>query len=94
METYNSFNELATANVTPAVSQMSVFNALSGDDIRSAKEKLTAMTQDIANITSNVTGQEEQTVHTKGVAAFNAVNDLLKEIESLGRDMGLECDSY
>jgi len=27
MQTYNSFNELATANNTPAQSQMSVFNA-------------------------------------------------------------------
>jgi len=27
MQTYNSFNELASANSTPAVSQMSVFNA-------------------------------------------------------------------
>jgi len=27
MQTYNSFNELAAANSTPAISQMSVFNA-------------------------------------------------------------------
>jgi len=76
MQIYNSFNELASANMTPVVSNMSVFNAAS-----STKNKEDADTDDIVMDVDVVIKIEKET--GKPVLFYQNSNDYTTWIEGV-----------